>query len=373
MKKHFSLMPSLIVAVVFLVSVTLSGCNGQSVSGGGIFGTAPTGGGGNSVSVSAYPTAGASWEVLRVYNATEYIDMATVRDFEQEFHIRVEYGEFESNEDLYNEIAADPGAWDVLVPSDYTVDRLIQEGRLAKLDAEKIPNITNVAPQYLKPDYDPSNEYTVPYMVGTLGILYNKRRVSAPIESWASLWDSNYRGEIFLWDSERDVLGATLKMLGYSVNSAADGELAQAKERLSAGQKLFHYGSDEIRDRLIADEGVLAMVYSGDAKTAIDENPNLGYIIPKEGSNKWVDGFVILKNTPHPEAANNFINFMCRPNIAVRNMTKTGYTSPVPGAWAEFGDNRVMFPPEDELARCEPFLYNAEASVKYDRIWADVR
>lgn len=354
-----------LIAIVF-ASGLISGCSGLSSSSGA------NQKGGGAISATQ-PTASGSWEVLRVNNATEYIDKTTVSDFEQEFKIRVVYSEFESNEDLYDDVAKDPGAYDILVPSDYTVDRLIQEGRLAKLDVSKIPNIAQVAPQYLNPDYDPGNEYTVPYMVGTLGILYNKKRVSAPVDSWTSLWDSGNRGGIFLWDSQRDVIGATLKMLGYSVNSSDDAELAQVRERLRAGRLLFQYGNDEIRDRLVADEGIMAVVYSGDAKTAIDENPNLDYVIPKEGSNKWVDGFVIMKDTPHLEAAYNFINFMCRPNIAVRNMTRTGYTAPIPGAWAEFGTNRIMFPPDDELGRCEPFLYNAEASVKYANLWLDVR
>jgi spermidine/putrescine transport system substrate-binding protein len=312
-------------------------------------------------------------EALRVYNATEYMDKSVVADFEKEFHIQVIYGEFESNEEMYDEIVKNPDAYDVLIPSDYTIDRLIQEGRLAKITPDKIPNIARVAPQYLKPGYDPNNEYVVPYMAGTLGILYNKKMTAAPVDSWAALWDSGHKGPVLLWDSQRDVIGAALKALGFGMNAAGDAELAQAKARLSAGGSRFQYGSDEIRDRMVADEGALALVYSGDAKTAVDENPDLSYVVPKEGSNKWVDGFVILKNTRRLEEAEKFIDFMCRPNVAVRNMTKTGYTSPVSGAWAEFGGNRIMFPTEEELDRCEPFLYNAEAAQKYARLWAEVR
>ena len=313
-----------------------------------------------------------SREVLRVYNATDYIDKTTIADFENEFNIKVIYNEFESNEDMYDYIVKNPKSYDVLVPSDYTIDRLIQENLLAKLDLGKIPNISHVAPQYLKPEYDSNNDYVVPYMVGTLGILYNKRLAGA-VESWDSLFDSRNKGRIFMWDSQRDVIGLTLKMLGYSMNSNDDNELTQAKERLKALRSFVQYGGDEIRDIMIADEGILALVYSGDAKTAIDQNPRLTYVIPKEGSNKWVDGFVIMKNTEHLEAAHNFINFMCRPNIAIRNITKTGYTSPIFGAWEEFGGNPIMFPAAEELNRCEPYLYNREAAQKYGRLWAEVR
>jgi spermidine/putrescine transport system substrate-binding protein len=311
---------------------------------------------------------------LKVYNATNYIDKSTIADFEKEFNLKVVYGEFESNEEMYEKISADPKAYDVLIPSDYTIDRLIKEGKLSKIDPAKVGNIANIAPQYLKPEYDPDNDYVVPYMVGTLGILYNKKQVSAPIDSWEALFDSKYKGKILMWDSMRDVIGAALKTLGYSVNANDSGELAEVKAKLGAQRSIIQaYAGDEIRDIMIADEGVLAIVYSGDAKTAIDENPKLAYVIPKEGSNKWVDGFVIMKNTTRLDAAEKFINFMCRPNIAVRNMTKTGYTSPVAGSWSEFGGNRIMFPTDEELNRCEAFLYNADANAKYTKLWQEIR
>lgn len=311
---------------------------------------------------------------LRVYNATEYIDHSTIADFEKAFNVRVEYEEFESNEDMYEDVVRNPGAYDVLVPSDYMIDRLIQEGRLLKYDPEKIPNTAHIAPEYMAFDYDLSNEYVIPYMVGTLGILYNKSRVPAPVDSWNALWEPQYKGEILMWDSMRDVLAVALKRLGFSVNSKNDDELTQAKAQLIAQHSLLKgYAGDEIRDMMVADEGTAALVYSGDAKTAIDENPRLAYAIPKEGSNRWVDGFVIVKETKNADMAQAFINFMCRPSIAVRNMTETGYTSPIPGAWSEFGSNKIMFPSKEELDRCEAFLYDAEAVKKYAEVWSQVR
>ena len=312
---------------------------------------------------------------LRVYNAGEYMDMATVEDFEREFAVKVEYSEFESNEDMYDDIVSNAGAYDVLVPSDYMADRLIKEDRLLKLDKSKVPNLFNVSDGYLKPSYDPENDYIVPYMVGTLGILYNKKKVDVPVESWTALFDSKYAGKVLMLNSERDTIGAALKMLGYSMNSNNDTELAQAKDKLQAirSTAAAYSESEEIRDKMVAGEGTLGVVYSGDAKIAVDRNPNLAYSIPKEGTNKWVDGFVILKDTKQPEAAQNFINFMCRPNIAVRNMTNIGYTSPIRGAGSEFGGNTIMFPFAAELARCESFLYDAAAAPKYSKLWSEVR
>ena len=313
-------------------------------------------------------------EEISVYNAAEYIDMSTVKDFEREYKIKVNYSEFESNESMYSDIVSNPNKYDVLVPSDYMIDRLIKENRIEKINKSNIPNISNIAEEYLYPEYDQENDYVVPYMTGTLGILYNKSMVKETVNSWDILWDSKYKGEIWLWDSMRDVIGMALKHLGYSVNSTDENELSEAKNALIEQSMLLRgYSEEEARDSMIADEGALALVYSGEAKFAIDQNPKLAYVIPEEGSNKFVDGFVVVKNTKHKEASEKFINFMCKSNIAVRNMTSIGYTSPIKGAWSEFGNNKIMFPSEEELSRCESFLYDENATKQYMDIWKSVR
>ena len=311
---------------------------------------------------------------LRVYNAAEYMDMSTVKDFEKEYKIKVIYDEFESNEKMYDDVVKNPNNYDVLVPSDYMIDRLIKEGRVEQLNKANVGNISNIAEEYLNPSYDVGNNYSVPYMVGTVGILYNKKMVSEPITSWNALWDTKYSGQIWMWDSMRDVIGVALKRLGYSMNSNNENELQEAKKSLIAQARLLKgFAEEECRDAMIADEGTLALVYAGEAKAAIDQNPNLAYVIPEEGSNKFVDGFVIVKGAKNIDAAEKFINYMCRSNIAVRNMTETGYTSPVKGAWSEFGNNKIMFPSEEELNRCEAFLYDAATTAKYNKIWQEVK
>ena len=313
-------------------------------------------------------------EEISVYNAAEYMDMETVKDFEREYKIKVNYKEFESNETMYADFVKNPNSYDVLVPSDYMIDRLIKENRLSKLTKSNITNISNIATEYINPEYDKENEYTIPYMTGTVGILYNKKMVTEPVTSWKIFWDTKYKGQIWLWDSMRDVIGMALKSLGYSMNSVNDAELNSAKQALITQNKLLRgYEEEQSRDAMIADEGALALVYSGEAKFAIDQNPNLAYVIPEEGSNKFIDGFVITKNTKHKEAAEKFINFMCRSNIAIRNMTETGYTSPIKGAWSEFGNNKVMFPSQNELDRCEAFLYDSAATEKYNKMWNEIR
>ena len=352
------------VCAVLALCLGLAACNTGSSSGGG-----------SSAPSSSRAPAIAYTETIRVYNASEYIDQTTLADFEREFAIKVEYEEFESNEAMYSEIIASPNSYDVLVPSDYLADRLIKEGRLAPLDKSKLSTLGNIAGEYLSPSYDPGNSYTVPYMVGTLGLLYNKRQVADEIKSWEALFDSRYSGKVLMLNSQRDTIGLTLKMLGYSMNSGSDTELEQAKARLQAARVIVaaYNESEEIRDKLVAGEGTLGVVYSGDAKTAIDRNPNLAYIIPEEGSNKWVDSFVIMKDSQHIDAAHKFIEFMCRSNIAVRNMSDIGYTSPVQGAWSEFNSNKIMFPSAEELERCEAFLYDENAAGKYSAVWGSVR
>ena len=313
-------------------------------------------------------------EEISVYNAAEYMDQDTIKDFEKEYKIKVNYKEFESNEAMYEDFVRNSNKYDVLVPSDYMIDRLIKEGRVDKINKSNIPNLSNIAGEYLNPEYDKANEYVVPYMTGTVGILYNKTMVKEPVTSWNILWDNKYKGQIWMWDSMRDVIGVSLKRLGYSINSTNENELNEAKKALiSQSSILKGYAEEEARDAMIADEGALALVYAGEAKFAIDQNPNLAYAIPNEGSNKFVDGFVIVKNTKHKEAAEKFINFMCRSNIAVRNMTSIGYTSPIKGAWDEFANNKIMFPSQEELARCEAFLYDTVGTEKYNKIWGEVR
>lgn len=313
-------------------------------------------------------------EEISVYNAAEYMNQSTIKDFEKEYKIKVNYKEFESNEDMYKDFISNSSKYDVLVPSDYMIDRLIKENRLEKINKSNITNLSNVSNEYLNPEYDKENNYVVPYMTGTVGILYNKKIVNEEVDSWNILWSEKYKGQIWMWDSLRDVIGVALKRSGFSMNSTSESELNQVKQALILQNKLLKgYAEEEARDAMIADEGALALVYSGEAKFAIDQNPNLAYVIPKEGSNKFVDGFVIVKNTKHKDASEKFINFMCRSNIAVRNMTATGYTSPIKGAWDEFGNNKIMFPSQEELSRCEAFLYDATATEKYNKIWKEVR
>lgn len=315
--------------------------------------------------------------VLKVYSAGRYIDMSVIEDFEKEYHCRVVYDEFDSNESMYIQVANNSYTYDVVVPSDYYIDRLKQEGRLEELDKSLIPNMENIYEEYLNPSYDSGNVYSVPYMVGTLGILYDKSRLSIDESdiSYEMLFDPKYDGQIFMLDSVRDALAAALISLGYSANTENDAELTAAKELLISQKPIVQaYITDEMADKMIAGEGLMTLAYSGEAAYAMSESENLSYAVPKEGSNRWSDAFVVLKTGKQKELAMKYINFMCRTDISQRNMDETGYASPVKGTVADDETGtEVYYAKPETLLKCETFEYSKEVTDKYYDIWTELK
>ena len=265
-------------------------------------------------------------EKLIVYNWGDYVDPKTIELFEEETGISVTYEEYETNEIMYPKILSGAIAYDVVCPSDYMIQRMIENDLLAKLNLDNIPNIKNMDSIYMEQSrsFDPDNAYSVPYCVGTVGILYNKTMVHEPVDSWDILWDSKYADSILMQDSVRDAFAVALKRRGYSLNSSKVDQLIQAKDDLIAQKPLVQaYVVDQVRDKMIGNEAALGVIYSGEAGYTKRENPNLEYVIPKEGSNVWIDSWVIPKNAKNKENAEKFINFMCRPDIALMNLRNT--------------------------------------------------
>ena len=237
-----------------------------------------------------------SEEKVIVYNWGEYLDPKTIELFEEETGISVTYEEFETNEIMYPKILSQAIAYDVVCPSDYMIQRMIENDLLAKINWDNIPNIKNMDSTYMEQSksFDPNNEYSVPYCVGTVGILYNKSMVKEPVDSWNILWDSKYKDSILMQDSVRDAFAVALKRLGYSINSTEVDQLAAATEDLIEQKPLVQaYVVDQVRDKMIGNEAALGVIYSGEAGYTKRENPNLEYVIPKEGSNVWIDSWVI--------------------------------------------------------------------------------
>lgn len=328
---------------------------------------------------SALVGCGGEKTVLNIYNVGDYIDMDVIKMFEKENpDIKINYETFYTNEEMYIKVANKSTAYDVIVPSDYMVERLISEDLLYEIDYNNVPNMKNIGEQYLNKDYDPDNKYSVPYMWGTMGVLYNKTMVDEPVTSWKILWNEKYKDKIFMYNSERDTIAITLRMLGYSMNSKDDAELNAARDALIAQKDLvLAYCGDEVKDKMIANEGAMTIAWSGDAFYCIDENPDLAYAIPEEGSNLWFDSLVIPKTSQHKAEAEKFIDFMCRPEIAKMNAEYIGYST-ANEAGRELLDDEIKndplrYPDLSTLKNMEVFRYDKELSRKNADIWQQIK
>lgn len=321
-------------------------------------------------------------EKLVVYNWGEYIDPEVLTMFEEETGIDIVYEEFETNEILYPKISSGAIAYDVICPSDYMIQRMIENDLLSEINFDNIPNLKNIGKQYLEQSrqFDPENKYSVPYCWGTVGILYNKMMVDEPVDSWSILWDPKYKDNILMQDSVRDAFGVTLKYLGYSLNSIDLDELTEAKNLLIEQKPLVQaYVIDQVRDKMIGNETALGVIYSGEAIYTQKENPNLEYVIPKEGSNIWIDSWVIPKNAEHKENAEKFINFLCRPDIALMNFEYITYSTPNEAARELIEDesirnSEIAFPDLSKYDNLETFQYlGTEADQVYGDLWNKVK
>ena len=321
-------------------------------------------------------------EKVVVYNWGEYLDPEVLTMFEEETGIDVVYEEFETNEILYPKISSGAIAYDVICPSDYMIQRMIENDLLAEINFDNIPNVKNIGKDYMEQSrqFDPENKYSVPYCWGTVGILYNKTMVDEPITSWSVLWDEKYKDNILMQDSVRDAFGVTLKYLGYSLNSTDLDELTEARDLLIKQKPLVQaYVIDQVRDKMIGNEAAIGVIYSGEAIYTQMENPDLEYVIPEEGSNIWIDSWVIPKNADNKENAEKFINFLCRPEIALMNFEYITYSTPNSEARKLIEDeairnSEIAFPDLSKYDNLETFQYlGTEADQTYGELWNQVK
>lgn len=319
---------------------------------------------------------------LIVYNWGEYLDPDVIPMFEKETGIQVVYEEYETNEIMYPKIQSGAIAYDVVCPSDYMIQRMIENDLLAEIDFDNIPNIKNIGATYLEQSrqFDPENKYSVPYCWGTVGILYNKIMVKEPIDSWSVLWDETYKDNILMQDSVRDTFAVALKYIGASLNSTDLNELEAAKQLLIEQKPLVQaYVIDQVRDKMIGNEAAIGVIYSGEAIYTQMENPDLEYVIPKEGSNLWIDSWIIPKNAKHKENAEAFINFLCRPEIAKMNFDYITYSTPNTAARELIEDpairnSTIAFPEAQELEHCETFRFLGDKyDALYNQLWREVK
>ena len=318
-----------------------------------------------------------------VYNWGEYIDPETLDMFEKETGIQVIYDEFDTNETMYPKIEAGASNYDVVCPSDYMIQKMIDNDLLQELNWDNIPNAkANIGAQYYEQSeaFDPGNRYAVPYCWGTVGILYNKTMVDEPVTSWSILWDEKYADSILMQDSVRDLFMVGLKSLGYSMNSTDEKELNEAKDLLIQQKPLVQaYVIDQVRDKMIGNEAALGVIYSGEAIFTQRENPDLEYVIPKEGTNVWIDSWVIPKNAENVENAEKFIDFMCRGDIALLNFDYITYSTPNTAAQALIEDDdirnsKIAFPDLSQYDGLETFSYlGDDADTLYNDLWKEIK
>lgn len=319
-------------------------------------------------------------EHINVYNWGDYIDQDVLKEFEEEYGIQVKYDMFETNEDMYIKIKQGGSNYDVLFPSDYMIERMIREDLLEKIDKANIPNLENVGEDFLNLDFDPNNDYSVPYMWGTVGIIYNKTLVDDPVDSWDILWNEKYENQIIMLNSQRDTIAVALKKLGYSMNTRDLGELEEAKAELIKQRPLVYaYMGDDIKGAMVSGEGAIGVVWSGDAVAMIRDNPDLEYVVPKEGTNLWFDNMVIPTTTQNKDGAEKFINFMARPDIAAKNTDYIGYSTPITEAIDMLPDDikhsEVAYPSDQVIndPKTEIFKDPSDITSVYDKIWTDLQ
>lgn len=315
---------------------------------------------------------------VRVYNFGEYIDPQILKDFEKETGIHVVYDTYEITEDLYVKIKKGSLNVDVIVPSDYMIERLRKENMLEKIDFSNVPNIKNIDERLHKAPYDPTGEYSVPYFWGTMGICYNKKKIQDKMDSWDVLWNEKYKGNILMLDSSRDSIGIALKKSGYSMNSRNLKELEKAKELLVSQKPLVHsYLLDGMVDAMTGNESDIAVMYSGYAYAAMRENADLEYVIPKEGSQIWEDSIAIIKGAKNKENAEKFINYMLDAEVAAKNASFVG--APTPNLEARKllpeaeRNSKVLYPDLDKVPPLEALKDPEDIISTYDSIWSDVK
>lgn len=310
---------------------------------------------------------------LNIYNWSDYIAEDTVPNFEKEFGVKVTYDTFESNEEMVAKLQAGAAGYDIVVPSNYIVPVMAATNLVMDLNKKYLTNLGNLAPTFVNPVFDPENKQAVPYQWGTTGFAYRSDKVAQPGDSWAIFLDQKYKGKMTQMDDMRDVIGSWLRYRGHSLNSADPAELAAAKtDALAAKKNLKAYISAPVKGQLISGDVWIAQLWNGDTVQAKAEQPNLGYILPKEGCTIWTDSMMIPRSAPHKRAAHEFMNYVLRPEVGAAISNFTGYGSPNQAALALM-TNPVPYPTAEEFQRLEYQKDLAESGALWDQIWTEIK
>lgn len=322
---------------------------------------------------------------LNLYAWTDYVPQQMLDDFTAKYGIKVNYDTYSSNEEMLAKLQAGASGYDLIIPSDYTVDILVKQAMIEPLDMAAIPNFSNVDPRFTNQYYDPGNKYSVPYQWGTTALAYDKAKVPFEPKKWADLWDPKFKNRLVMLDDSREVPGMALQVLGFDKNSVDPTQLDQAKTKLLALKpNILLFNSDDPETALITGEAWAGLVYNGNAALARAENPNIEYICPEEGCGLWFDNLAIPKDAPHPDAANAFINFMLDPQESILITKEFPYSNPNKAALdylkandAAAYDKYMGFaatnPSADFLAKAVEVRDVGDATGLYDQLWTDFK
>lgn len=333
---------------------------------------------------------------LKIFNWGEYISDGTdgsmdiISEFEKETGIKVSaYDTYDSNEQMYAKIKSGSVDYDIVIPSDYMISRMIQEDMLEKIDYENLTNYDQIIDDYKGSalGYDPTDEYSVPYTWGTVGIVYNKamveeatgQKAEAAVTGWDAFWNEDFSNNMFMFINSRDSFGIAQKLLGYSFNETEEGTLNAAAEKLKEQKPLVQaYVMDEMFDKMENSEAAISPAYAGDIVTMMGTNEDLAYCFPKEGSNIFTDAICIVKGSANKTNAEKFIDFLCKPEAAKENIEFINYSTPNSGAYSLLDDetknNEIIYPGADVLAQCEAFLHLPEETNELmERLWTEIR
>ncbi len=321
--------------------------------------------------------------VLKLYNWGEYMGEDVISDFEKEFGVKVITEYYDSNETMYTKLQAGD-SYDVIVPSDYAIERMIKQDMLLELDHSLIPNMENLAEGVKGLPYDPENKYSVPYFWGSVGIVYNADNVDPAVvekEGYNILHDTKYKGKIYIYDSERDAFMMAFKALGYSMNTDNEEEIQAAYEWLLKINETMEpvYVTDEVIDGMMTGTKDIAVVYSGDATAILEENPSMRFFMPNEGTNLWSDAMVVPKNAENPLLAQEFINYILDNEVSAENSEYTGYASSNQQILEEFSSEGGIFAeneaylPRSGYEKDEVFVDNPVLKKRLAELWIKVK
>ncbi len=326
---------------------------------------------------------------INVYNWGEYISTgaeAGTLDVNSEFTkltgIKVNYTNYATNEELYAKLKGGGASYDVIIPSDYMISKMIKENMVQPLDFENIPNFKYIMDNFRNMAYDPENSYSVPYTWGTVGIIYDKTMIDLPKDEidWDLLWNKDYSDQILMFDNPRDAFAIAEIMQGYSINTEDSDELADAARKLTEQKNVVQgYVMDEIFDKMGAGDALIAPYYAGDALTILDENEDLGFVIPKSGTNLFIDAMCIPADAKQKEAAEMYINFMCEPDIAYANIDYICYSTPHQAAYdmldEDVKNNPVSYPDQDFISEHTTVFVNLsdKANKQMQDLWTEMK